>query len=77
MKMNLFANGTVMWPDVLQAVTGLQLDGQPYPVRIPSIGAFVEGVLYENLPESAWAGLDTDEGEGPILVSHYRSGHRN
>ncbi|MDF7807002.1 gamma-glutamylcyclotransferase [Pontiellaceae bacterium B12219] len=76
--MNLFAYGTLMWPEVLEAVTGRRLAGektvlagytrlrvkdQLYPVIIPSLDDAVEGVLYRNLTAKEFQALDAFEGE--------------
>ncbi len=76
--MNVFAYGTLMWPEVLEAVTGLQLAGEPhtlmgykrlrvkgeiYPVIVPSAGDSVDGVLYQDVDVSALGRLDVFEGE--------------
>ena len=71
--MNLFAYGTLMWPGVLEAVTGrrlkgvnailegyirLRVKGQHYPVVVPSPGDSVEGILYSGLTEGELRALD-------------------
>ncbi|WP_372806138.1 gamma-glutamylcyclotransferase family protein [Pontiella sp.] len=76
--MNLFAYGTLMWPEVLQSVAGRRLEGTPailegyqrlrvvdqhYPVVVPSSGDAVEGMLYLNLTEREFRFLDAFEGE--------------
>lgn len=76
--MNLFAYGTLMWPQVLEAVTGrrvtgspavldgykrLRVIGQPYPVVLVSENDAVDGVLYQNLSAAEFAALDAFEGE--------------
>jgi gamma-glutamylcyclotransferase (GGCT)/AIG2-like uncharacterized protein YtfP len=76
--MRLFAYGTLMWPEVLEAVIGRQLDGSPatlsgylrlrvkgehFPAVIPSEQDDVEGVLYENLCAEDFRLLDRFEGE--------------
>lgn len=74
---NLFAYGTLMWPDVLKAVTGRRMAGekmtlpgykrlrvknQPYPVIIRSPEDSVSGVLYTGLTEEEFQCLDAFEG---------------
>lgn len=76
--MNLFAYGTLMWPEVLESVIGRRLQGTPatlsgflrlrvknehYPVVVPSDGGQVKGVLYGGLTESEFLYLDRFEGE--------------
>ncbi|MBN2162962.1 MAG: gamma-glutamylcyclotransferase [Pontiellaceae bacterium] len=76
--MKLFAYGTLMWPEVLEAVIGHRLSGAPdallgycrlrvrgehYPVVVPEEGGRVEGILYDNLSESDFRHLDHFEGE--------------
>jgi gamma-glutamylcyclotransferase (GGCT)/AIG2-like uncharacterized protein YtfP len=75
--MNLFAYGTLMWPEVLKAVVGrrmegekatlagytrLRVKGQHYPVIIQSLEDSVEGVLYSGLTREEFQYLDTFEG---------------
>jgi len=47
--------------------------GQDYPGLIPHVGGEVSGCVYLDLPEAAWARLDTFEGpeyqRGEVLVS--------
>lgn len=74
--MNLFAYGTLMWPEILAGVIGRNAEGRPavlesvrrmrvrgqfYPALIPGSGA-VEGVLYKNLTGAEIAALDRFEG---------------
>lgn len=76
--MNLFAYGTLMWPEVLESVIGRHLDGvratlggyqrrriigEHYPAIIPASGEVVDGILYENLTEADFLHLDLFEGE--------------
>lgn len=77
--MNLFAYGTLMWPEVFEAVTGRALVGTPsvlrgflrmrvknesYPVLIASQPQdVVEGILYRDLTEVEFRCLDRFEGE--------------
>lgn len=37
--------------------------GEVYPGILPELGGVVEGIVYRNLPETAWARLDVFEGE--------------
>lgn len=77
--MKLFAYGTLMWPEVLQAVVGRRLYGIPavlsgferkrvkgelYPALVASQpGDVVEGILYLDLAEEEFRYLDRFEGE--------------
>jgi gamma-glutamylcyclotransferase (GGCT)/AIG2-like uncharacterized protein YtfP len=76
--MNLFAYGTLMWPEVLESVVGRRLEGVPvvlegfrrlcvkgqhYPAAIEAAGYSVAGVLYAGLTEQEFQCLDTFEGE--------------
>ncbi len=76
--MNLFAYGTLMWTEVLDAVVGCRLHGEPavvegfrrlrlagehYPAVLPAPGGRVEGILYRGLSESDFRALDAFEGE--------------
>lgn len=75
--MNLFAYGTLMWPDVLEAVTGRRMAGEKitlagykrlrakdrhYPVILRSPEDSVSGVLYTGLTEEEFQCLDAFEG---------------
>ena len=76
--MNLFAYGTLMWPEVLEAVIGRRLFGAPatvdgylrqrvkgelYPVLVASNPCDkVEGILYRDLSEKDFQRLDRFEG---------------
>ncbi len=75
--MNLFAYGTLMWPEVLESVAGrrmagtrvvlegytrLRVKGQHYPVVVPSDGDSVEGTLYTGLTPAEFQCLDRFEG---------------
>ena len=75
--MNLFAYGTLMWPEVLESVMGRWLKGeeavltgytrlrvkdQHYPVMIQSLEDSVEGILYTGLTEQEFQCLDVFEG---------------
>lgn len=74
---NVFAYGTLMWPEVLEAVAGrrlaggaatlagykrLRVKGEHYPAVVPSPGDLVEGVLYRGLTAAELACLDAFEG---------------
>ncbi len=74
---NLFAYGTLMCNDIIQNVSGCLLGGMPgalrgfdrrsvrgehYPALVQQGDGRVDGVLYCNLPESAWKRLDRFEG---------------
>ncbi|QBG48503.1 gamma-glutamylcyclotransferase [Verrucomicrobia bacterium S94] len=76
--MNLFAYGTLMWPEVLESVTGrriagtaavlrgyrrLRVKGEHYPVVVPSSADCVEGVLYCGLTMQEFRLLDDFEGD--------------
>lgn len=75
--MNLFAYGTLMWPDILEDVVGRNVDGCPavlenvrrlrvknevYPSLVSCEGGEVSGVLYCGLSEQDIAALDRFEG---------------
>ncbi len=75
--MNLFSYGTLMWPEVLEAVIGRRLEGvaaslsgyvrlrvrgEHYPAVVPSARDEVEGVLYQNLNTDDFRHLDRFEG---------------
>lgn len=75
---HLFAYGTLMCDDVMQDVSGLQLTcvpavlhgyrrlrvkGEHYPAIVPDAASVVDGVVYENIPHSAWILLDRFEGD--------------
>ncbi len=74
---SLFAYGTLMFPAVFRAVTGLartglpaMLDdyaryavrGQPWPAMLAEIGARTDGLVYRDVPAAAWPRLDDFEG---------------
>jgi gamma-glutamylcyclotransferase (GGCT)/AIG2-like uncharacterized protein YtfP len=76
--MNLFAYGTLMWPEVLESVVGRRLEGAPatvagfrrycvegqsYPAAVAAEGERMEGVVYRDLTEREFRGLDAFEGE--------------
>ena len=78
MPQHCFTYGSLMCDDIMAAVAGLraaavpaQLDGyrrspvigEHYPGMVPAAGDKVEGVLYLELPDTAWARLDAFEGD--------------
>lgn len=75
--MNVFAYGSLMFPEVWLRVTGLRapgmsavleeysvrrIRGQSYPVMVPESGGVVRGVLYTAVPEEVSGLLDAFEG---------------
>jgi gamma-glutamylcyclotransferase (GGCT)/AIG2-like uncharacterized protein YtfP len=75
---NFFAYGTLMCEDIMREVSGCQLSCAPgtvkgycrrsvrkehYPALAPDEKGRVEGVLYRDVPRSAWRRLDRFEGE--------------
>jgi gamma-glutamylcyclotransferase (GGCT)/AIG2-like uncharacterized protein YtfP len=75
---NLFAYGTLMCDDIMIEVSGCRLShmpgtlrgysrrsvrGEHYPALVPREEGRVEGVVYRNVPDSAWDRLDRFEGE--------------
>jgi gamma-glutamylcyclotransferase (GGCT)/AIG2-like uncharacterized protein YtfP len=75
---NLFAYGTLMCGDIMAEVSGCRLScisgtlagyrrrsvkGEYYPAIVPDEKGFVNGVVYRDVPDSAWARLDRFEGE--------------
>lgn len=76
--LNLFAYGTLMCDDIMQEVSGCRLShgpgilqgysrrsvkGEYYPGLVPDNEGRVEGVVFRNVPDSAWDRLDRFEGE--------------
>lgn len=74
---NLFAYGTLMCEDIMEEVSGCRVSGiagvvrgysrrpvrgERYPALAPDEKSRVEGVVYRNLPLSAWDRLDRFEG---------------
>lgn len=70
--------GSLMCKDMMSTVSGAHCTyrmawlegyrrqpviGQPYPGIVPAAGRCVQGVLYLDLPPSAWARLDRFEGD--------------
>ena len=78
MTKDYFAYGTFMCEDILLAVTGHRFNrtpgflrdyrrravkGEVYPGILPERDGVVEGIVYRDLPDTAWARLDAFEGE--------------
>lgn len=77
--MNLFAYGTLMWPEVLETVIGRRVGGMPatlhgfrrlrvkeklYPALVDAHSHnVVEGIFYRDLTEEEFRRLDRFEGE--------------
>jgi len=76
--MNLFAYGTLMWPEVLESVIGRPMTGIPatldgyrrvrikgahYPAIFSSCDDDVAGVLYDGLSQADFRKLDRFEGQ--------------
>ncbi len=74
----LFAYGTLMCEDIMQAVAGvvlphekailqghrrLAVKGEEYPGVLPAEGFLVEGILYYDVCGASWERLDRFEGE--------------
>ena len=75
---NLFAYGTLMCEDIMLEVSGCRLShmsgilkgysrrvvkGEHYPAITADKAEIVEGVVYRDVPDSAWERLDQFEGE--------------
>jgi gamma-glutamylcyclotransferase (GGCT)/AIG2-like uncharacterized protein YtfP len=75
---NLFAYGTLMCDEIMREVAGCCpshvpgalrgyrrrcVKGELYPALAPDGQGHVEGVVYRNIPDSAWDRLDRFEGE--------------
>ena len=75
---NLFAYGTLMCDDIMTEVSGRRFSCVPailrgyrrmrvkrehYPALVAATGSHVEGVLYLDVSQPAWARLDRFEGE--------------
>ena len=75
---NLFAYGTLMCDDIMQEISGHQLScvpgvlngyarrcvkGECYPAVVPGKKGRVKGIVYLNVPDTAWERLDRFEGE--------------
>lgn len=79
MHEHCFTYGSLMCEDIMSAVCGTPCTrhapatlaehrrhpviGQHYPGMVPAPGSAVRGVLYLDLPSSAWPRLDAFEGE--------------
>lgn len=79
MTAHCFTYGSLMCEDIMSAVCGTPCTrhepatlaghrrhpviGQHYPGMVPAVGNTVSGVLYLDLPPSAWPRLDAFEGE--------------
>lgn len=50
-------------PCILQDYRRLQVSGEDYPGIIPAPDNEVEGLLYSDIPQSAWNSLDRFEGD--------------
>jgi gamma-glutamylcyclotransferase (GGCT)/AIG2-like uncharacterized protein YtfP len=76
MSLNLFAYGTLVFPEIFRQVTGAaaepesaylddyvcrRLRGRPYPGALPRPGAVTRGVLYPGLDAATWKLLDAYE----------------
>jgi gamma-glutamylcyclotransferase (GGCT)/AIG2-like uncharacterized protein YtfP len=74
---HLFAYGTLMCEDIMQAAAGCspaavrgvlrgysrrRVKGEDYPGLLPIEGGRVEGMVYCDVPDSAWKRLDRFEG---------------
>lgn len=74
----LFAYGTLMCPDIMQAVAGkafkgvkatlkeyrrLTVKNQHYPGLTPHAGGSVEGIVYFDVSAASWQRLDLFEGD--------------
>lgn len=75
---HLFAYGSLMCDDIMLEVSGCEtscvrgtlkgycrrsVKGEYYPAIVPDVDGNVDGVVYLNLPGSAWERLDRFEGE--------------
>ncbi len=76
--MHLFAYGTLMCSDIMAEVSGLHMPSDPasltgyrrlgvrgehYPAILPDTQSSVTGVVYRDIPQSAWVLLDRFEGD--------------
>jgi gamma-glutamylcyclotransferase (GGCT)/AIG2-like uncharacterized protein YtfP len=74
---NVFCYGTLMFPQIMQKVTGIsapaeacrlcdfaryQVRGEVFPAIVPQAGEQIAGVVYRNLPPLALKRLDQYEG---------------
>lgn len=77
-KVNLFVYGTLMYPELYRAITGMEpnyqsarlqgfavrrLHGRPYPGLMASPGAEAVGLLVSGIDEPTMRALDRYEGE--------------
>ena len=75
---NLFAYGSLMCEDIMVEVSGCRLPfesgkingysrrsvrGEHYPALVPDDSGCVEGIVYLDVPQSAWERLDRFEGK--------------
>ena len=75
---SLFAYGTLMCEEIMQEVSGCRLSPVPgilqgycrrsvknehFPGLVPNAESRVDGVVYRDVPDSAWDRLDRFEGE--------------
>lgn len=75
---NLFAYGTLMCEDIMRDVSGVRQSGlygglsnyrqynvigEEYPAMVQANGSVVNGLLYVDVPKSAWLRLDRFEGD--------------
>ena len=75
---NFFAYGTLMCDQIMAEVSGvcprcvpatlsgyrrLRVKAEPYPAVVPNTDCRVDGIVYQNVPPSAWDRLDRFEGE--------------
>lgn len=51
-------------PGVLHGYRRHVVRGEVYPALAPCAGVMVKGIVYSDLPESAWSRLDRFEGDG-------------
>ncbi len=75
---DLFAYGTLMCDDIMRTVAGCSpshthavlqnyrrhtVKGELYPALVSHKGSLVQGVVYHDIPDTAWRRLDRFEGE--------------
>ena len=85
MKVNLFAYGTLQYPALAEAVTGVAAEPEPatlhgfrregmrgraYPAIMADPGARVAGQLYRGLPARVLVALDRFEGDEYVREQH-------
>ncbi|GAB4336634.1 MAG: hypothetical protein Kow0089_07150 [Desulfobulbaceae bacterium] len=81
---NLFAYGTLLFPGTMREVAGCSphsvpavlpgyarraVRGEQYPAILPEAGNRVEGLVYLNVPATAWERLDRYEGKMYVRTS--------